>query len=51
MATSPLADKTLVVIGGTSGLGLSAARAFLAAGARGVVITGRNPDTAAAAAT
>ena len=51
MATSPLADKTLVVIGGTSGLGLSAARAFLAAGARGVVITGRNPDTASAAAT
>jgi NAD(P)-dependent dehydrogenase (short-subunit alcohol dehydrogenase family) len=50
MATAPLADKTLVVIGGTSGLGLSAARAFLAAGARGVVITGRNPDTAAAAA-
>lgn len=51
MATSPLADKTLVVIGGTSGLGLSAARAFLAAGARGVVITGRNPATATAAAT
>lgn len=50
MAASPLADKTLVVVGGTSGLGLSAARAFLGAGARGVVVTGRKVDTAAAAA-
>jgi NAD(P)-dependent dehydrogenase (short-subunit alcohol dehydrogenase family) len=41
-----LAGKSLVIIGGTSGLGLSAARAFLAAGALGVVITGRNPKTA-----
>ncbi len=49
MAAQPLADKTLVVIGGTSGLGFSAARAFLAAGARGVVVTGRSPATAAEA--
>jgi len=41
MATLALENKSLVIIGGTSGLGLSAARAFLAAGAR-VVITGRD---------
>lgn len=46
---APLAGKCLVVIGGTTGLGLSAAHAFLAAGARGVVVTGRNPDNATAA--
>jgi NAD(P)-dependent dehydrogenase (short-subunit alcohol dehydrogenase family) len=37
-----LANKVLVVIGGTSGLGLSAARAFVAEGAR-VVVVGRDP--------
>lgn len=36
-----LAGKSLVIIGGTTGLGLSAAQAFVAAGAR-VVIVGRN---------
>lgn len=41
----------VVVIGGTTGLGLSAARACLAAGALGVVVTGRNPESAAAALT
>jgi len=41
MASSALEKKSLVVIGGTSGLGFSAARAFLAAGAR-VVIVGRD---------
>lgn len=46
-ATDALAGKSLVVIGGTTGLGASAARAFLAAGASGVVVTGRNPDSAA----
>src|SRR5437016_2518603 len=46
-----LAGKSFVIIGGTSGLGFSAARAFLAAGAIGVVITGRNPKTAEAAVT
>ena len=45
-----LAGKSLVIIGGTSGLGLSAARAFIKAGARGVVITGRNAKTAQGAA-
>ncbi len=42
MATpGQLEGKALVIIGGTSGLGFSAARAFLAAGAK-VVITGRD---------
>jgi NAD(P)-dependent dehydrogenase (short-subunit alcohol dehydrogenase family) len=44
-----LAGKVLVVIGGTTGLGLSAARAFVAEGARAVIV-GRNPETAAEAA-
>src|SRR5947209_3137101 len=44
-----LADAILVVIGGTTGLGLSAARAFLGAGARGVVVTGRSAESAHAA--
>ncbi|HEY2932299.1 MAG TPA: SDR family oxidoreductase [Acidobacteriota bacterium] len=38
-----LADKTLVIIGGTSGIGYSAAQAFVAAGAR-VVIVGRQSE-------
>ncbi|HEV8293393.1 MAG TPA: SDR family oxidoreductase [Tepidisphaeraceae bacterium] len=38
-----LASRSLVVIGGTSGLGLSAAKAFIAAGAQ-VVVVGRKPD-------
>ena len=48
---SPLAGKSLVVIGGTTGLGLSAARAFVEAGAR-VIVVGRdaaNAERAAAA--
>jgi NAD(P)-dependent dehydrogenase (short-subunit alcohol dehydrogenase family) len=49
MAGKPLADQVIVVVGGTTGLGLSAARAFLHAGARGVVITGRSPESAAVA--
>ncbi|MBL9186602.1 MAG: SDR family oxidoreductase [Opitutaceae bacterium] len=49
MADQPLAGKVLVVVGGTTGLGLSAARAFLAAGARGVVVTGREATSASAA--
>ena len=47
----PLAGKSLVVIGGTTGLGLSAAKAFVEAGAR-VVVVGRKAagvDAAAAA--
>ncbi|MEY2409964.1 MAG: hypothetical protein QOF48_2634 [Verrucomicrobiota bacterium] len=40
---SRLADKSLVIIGGTSGLGLSAAMAFVRAGAR-VVVVGRDAE-------
>jgi NAD(P)-dependent dehydrogenase (short-subunit alcohol dehydrogenase family) len=47
-ATS-LAGKSIVIVGGTTGLGLSAARACSAAGA-GVVIVGRNLEKAWAAA-
>ncbi len=43
-----LANKALVVIGGTGGLGLSAAKAFLRAGAR-VVVVGRPGERAVAA--
>jgi NAD(P)-dependent dehydrogenase (short-subunit alcohol dehydrogenase family) len=43
-----LAGKVLVIIGGTTGLGLSAARAFLAAGAQ-IVAVGRNSESVAAA--
>lgn len=43
-----LQGKSLVLIGGTSGLGLSAARAFVREGAR-VVVVGRKPETVAAA--
>ena len=38
-----LENKSLVIIGGTSGLGLSAARAFLTEGAR-IVIVGRDQE-------
>lgn len=49
-SSGALADKVIVVIGGTTGLGLSAAKAMLAAGARGVVVTGRKAESVAAAA-
>ena len=39
---SSLKDKVIVIVGGTTGLGLSAARACVAAGAN-VVIVGRDP--------
>lgn len=42
-----LSDKVLVVIGGTSGLGLSAAKAFVREGAR-VVVVGRTAEKVAA---
>src|SRR4051812_736251 len=45
----PLDGKSLVIVGGTSGLGLSAAQAFLSAGAH-VVVVGRSAETAAQAA-
>jgi NAD(P)-dependent dehydrogenase (short-subunit alcohol dehydrogenase family) len=38
-----LANKSIVIIGGTTGLGLSAARAFVKNGAN-VVVVGRNPE-------
>ena len=43
-----LSNKKIVVIGGTTGLGLSAARAFVREGAQ-VVVVGRNPESAALA--
>jgi NAD(P)-dependent dehydrogenase (short-subunit alcohol dehydrogenase family) len=43
-----LTGKTIVVIGGTTGLGLSAAEAFVREEAR-VVVVGRNPQNAEAA--
>jgi NAD(P)-dependent dehydrogenase (short-subunit alcohol dehydrogenase family) len=49
MNGAALHDKVIVIIGGTTGLGLSAAQAVLSAGARGVIVTGRNPESAAAA--
>ena len=43
-----LTGKSLVIIGGTTGLGLSAARAFVEAGAR-LVAVGRNAASCEAA--
>jgi NAD(P)-dependent dehydrogenase (short-subunit alcohol dehydrogenase family) len=43
-----LKDKNIVIIGGTAGLGLSAARAFIANGAN-VVVVGRNEEVVVAA--
>ena len=48
VAFPDLSGKTIVVIGGTTGLGLSAARAFVENGAQ-VVVVGRNPISASAA--
>ena len=45
-----LDGKRIVIIGGTTGLGLSAAKAFLANGAR-VIVVGRNAESVAAART
>ncbi len=50
MSMEPLSGKVIVVVGGTTGIGLSAARAMLEAGARGVVLTGRDENSARAAA-
>lgn len=44
-----LENKKLVIIGGTTGLGLSAAKAFVTAGAQ-VVVVGRNHESATGAA-
>lgn len=45
----PLDGRSIVIVGGTTGLGLSAAKACAAGGAN-VVMVGRNPDSAATAA-
>lgn len=43
-----LRNKKIVIIGGTTGLGLSAAKAFVKSGAK-VVVVGRNPESCVAA--
>jgi NAD(P)-dependent dehydrogenase (short-subunit alcohol dehydrogenase family) len=48
VSSTALSGKSLVIIGGTTGIGLSAARAFVEAGAR-VVAVGRNAESCAAA--
>ena len=48
MEHASLQDRSVVIIGGTTGLGLSAAKACVRAGAR-VVVCGRNPESAASA--
>lgn len=47
---SQLTNKHIVIIGGTTGIGLSAAKAFITEGAR-VVIVGRNETTVGTAGT
>lgn len=48
MADKSLTSKNLVIIGGTTGLGLSAANAFIESGAN-VIVVGRNEESAAEA--
>ncbi len=43
-----LRNKNIVIVGGTTGLGLSAAKAFVANGAK-VVAVGRNEESGIAA--
>jgi NAD(P)-dependent dehydrogenase (short-subunit alcohol dehydrogenase family) len=50
MPERSLANKSLVIIGGTTGLGLSAAKAFVESGAN-VVVVGRNEVSVAEAGT
>ncbi len=48
MSTEALQDRTIVIIGGTTGLGLSGALACVKEGSK-VVVVGRNSDSAGAA--
>src|SRR6266498_369346 len=48
MASGALDEKVIVIVGGTAGLGLSAARTCVAAGAR-IVVVGRNAKDVEAA--
>jgi NAD(P)-dependent dehydrogenase (short-subunit alcohol dehydrogenase family) len=48
MSEKTLENKNLVIIGGTTGLGLSAANAFIQSGAN-VIVVGRNKESAAEA--
>lgn len=48
MDRGSLNGKSIIIIGGTTGIGLSAARAFIKHGAR-VIVVGRNPENAKAA--
>jgi NAD(P)-dependent dehydrogenase (short-subunit alcohol dehydrogenase family) len=48
MSEKNLSNKNLVIIGGTTGLGLSAAKAFVESGAN-VIVVGRNEESAAEA--
>lgn len=49
MDAGALEDRVIVIVGGTSGLGLSAAKAILKAGARGIVVTSHLRESADAA--
>lgn len=42
-------DSVVIIVGGTSGVGLAAARQFAAAGARGIALIGRNAERGARA--
>ena len=46
--SGPLSGRVIVIVGGTTGLGLSGAKACVEAGAR-LVVVGRNPDNVTAA--
>lgn len=43
-APKALADSAVVIVGGTSGVGLATAHQFAAAGVRGLALIGRNPE-------